>query len=42
VKLEDRRVNVRVRRRMVSVTEPLTCKGRGDQLVPAFDLVSIT
>jgi len=42
VKLEGRRVNVRVRRRMVSVAEPLTCKGRGDQLVPAFDLVSIT
>lgn len=42
VQLRDRRVNVRVRRRMVSVAEPLTCKGRGDQLVPTFDLVSIT
>ena len=42
VNLEDRRVNVRVRRRMVSVVEPLTCKGRGDQLVPMFELVSIS
>ena len=42
VQLRDRRVNVRVRRRMVSVAEPLTCKGHGDQLVPTFDLVSIT
>jgi hypothetical protein len=42
VKLHDRRVNVRVRRGNVSVTEPLTCKGRGDQMVPTFDLVSIT
>ena len=41
VTLDDRRVSVRVRRRMVSVAEPLTCKGRGDQLVPTFDLVSI-
>jgi hypothetical protein len=42
VKLQDRHVNVRVRRRMVPVAEPLTCKGRGDQLVPTFDLVSIS
>jgi hypothetical protein len=42
VKLPDRRANVRVRRRMVAVAEPLTCKGRGDQVVPTFDLVSIT
>ena len=42
VKLPDRSANVRVRRRMVSVAEPLTCKGSGDQLVPTFELVSIT
>lgn len=42
VKLQDRDVHVRVRRRMVSVAEPLTCKGRGNQVVPTFDLVSIT
>jgi len=42
VNLDDRQVSVRVRSRMVSVAEPLTCKGRGNQLVPVFDLVSIT
>jgi hypothetical protein len=38
----DRVVHVRVRRQLVTVTEPLTCKGRPDQLVPRFTLVSIT
>ena len=33
---------VRVARRLVSVTEPLTCAGRPGQLVPEFHLVSIT
>jgi hypothetical protein len=34
-------LDVRIRRHMVSVAEPLTCRGRPDQLVPAFTLVSI-
>jgi hypothetical protein len=42
VRLADRLVNVRVRRRLVSVAEPLTCKGSGDQLVPTFTLESLT
>jgi hypothetical protein len=37
----DRRLHVRVRRRMVSVAEPLTCKGTADQLIPVFTLESI-
>ena len=42
VRLADRLVHVRVRRRLVSVAEPLTCKGKPDQLVPTFTLESIT
>jgi hypothetical protein len=42
VRLADRLVHVRVRRRMVSVAEPLTCKGSPDQLIPTFTLESIT
>jgi hypothetical protein len=41
VQLRDRLVQVRVRRRMVSVPEPLTCKGAAGQLVPTFTLESI-
>jgi hypothetical protein len=41
VRVGEQTVRVRVRRRMVSVTEPLTCHGRADQLVPSFSLVSI-
>lgn len=42
VHLADRVVKVRVRRRLVSVAEPLTCRGNGDQLVPTFTLESLT
>ena len=42
VRLADRQLHVRVRRRLVSVAEPLTCKGKADQLVPTFTLESIT
>jgi hypothetical protein len=42
VRLGDRLLHVRVRRRLVSVVEPLTCKGNGDQLVPTFTLEAIT
>ena len=42
VRLADRLVHVRVRRRLVSVAEPLTCKGDPNQLVPTFTLESIT
>ncbi len=42
VRLADRLLYVRVRRRLVSVAEPITCKGKPDQLVPAFTLESIT
>ena len=42
VRLADRLVHVRVRRRLVSIAEPLTCKGKPDQLVPTFTLESIT
>jgi len=38
----DRAFSVRLRRHMVSVAEPLTCKGAPDQLVPSFTLESIT
>lgn len=41
VDLGDRLVHVRVRRHLTSVAEPLTCKGRPDQLVPVFTLESI-
>jgi len=41
VRAGDRSVRVRVERRMVSVTEPLTCGGRPGQLVPSFTLLSI-
>jgi len=41
-RLADRTVHVRVRRRLVSVAEPLTCKGPPDQLVPVFTLDSIS
>jgi hypothetical protein len=34
-------VHVRVRQHLVSVAEPLTCKGRAGQLVPQFELESI-
>jgi len=39
--VSERTLHVRVRRRMVSTPDPLTCKGSGDQLVPQFELVSI-
>jgi hypothetical protein len=42
VQLHDRLVRVKVQRRLVSVPEPLTCKGTANQLVPAFTLESIT
>jgi hypothetical protein len=42
VLLGARRLHVRVRRRLESVAEPLTCKGKENQLVPTFTLVSIT
>ena len=42
VQAGERLLHVRVRRHMVSVSEPLTCKGRPDQLVPTFELVSIS
>jgi hypothetical protein len=42
VRLGERQLHVRVRRRMVSAVEPLTCKGRADQLIPTFTLESIT
>ena len=41
VRTGERLMHVRVRRRMVSVAEPLTCHGSADQLVPTFTLVSI-
>jgi hypothetical protein len=41
VRVDGRLLVVRVRRRLVSVAEALTCKGRGDQLVPTFTLESI-
>jgi hypothetical protein len=37
-----RSVQVRVRRRRVTVDDPLTCKGSPHQLVPAFSLEAIT
>ena len=40
VRLADRLVNVRVKRRLVSIAEPLTCKGRPNQLVPTTFTVS--
>jgi hypothetical protein len=42
VRIADRRLHVRVRRRLTSVAEPLTCRGKADQLVPTFTLESIT
>jgi hypothetical protein len=42
VRLADRVVHVRVQRRMVTVADPLTCKGTPGQLVPAFTLESIS
>ena len=42
VRLAERLVHVRVKRRLVSVAEPLTCKGKPNQLVPTFTLESIT
>jgi hypothetical protein len=41
VRVGERSVRVRIERRMVSVSEPLTCHGRAGQLVPSFTLVSI-
>jgi hypothetical protein len=41
VRVAERTARVRIRRRMVSIAEPLTCLGRPDQLVPSFSLVSI-
>jgi hypothetical protein len=41
VRVGERAARVRIRRRMVSVAEPLTCHGRPAQLVPSFTLVSI-
>jgi hypothetical protein len=41
VRVDERSARVRIRRRMVSVTDPLTCSGRPGQLVPSFTLVSI-
>ena len=42
VRVDGRALRVRIARRLVSVTEPLTCAGRPGQLVPEFHLVSIT
>jgi hypothetical protein len=42
VQLADGAVDVKVRRRLVTIAEPLTCKGSPNQLVPAYDLESIT
>jgi len=42
VRVEGRTLRVRIGRRLVSVAEPLTCAGRPGQLVPQFDLRSIT
>jgi hypothetical protein len=42
VRIADRLLRVRVRRRLESVAEPLTCKGTANQLVPTFTLESIT
>jgi hypothetical protein len=42
VRIADRVLRVRVRRRLESVAEPLTCKGKANQLVPTFTLESIT
>ncbi len=42
VRLADRQLHVRVRRRLTSVAQPLTCRGKADQLVPSFTLKSIT
>ena len=36
VRVDGRTLRVRIARRMVSVTEPLTCSGRPGQLVPEF------
>ena len=42
VRLADgRRLRIAVRRAMVSVAEPLTCKGTAPQLVPRFTLASM-
>ena len=41
VRVGERSARVRIRRRMMSITEPLTCSGRPGQLVPSFTLVSI-
>jgi hypothetical protein len=41
VRLGKRLVHVRVRRRLVTATEPLTCKGTANQLIPTFTLESI-
>jgi hypothetical protein len=38
----ERPLRVRIRRHMTTVSDPLTCKGRPNQLVPAFELVSIS
>ncbi|HEX4983616.1 MAG TPA: sucrase ferredoxin [Ilumatobacteraceae bacterium] len=42
VRTADRLLHVRVRRRLESVAEPLTCRGKADQVVPTFTLESIT
>ena len=42
VTLADRVAQVRVRRHLVSVADPLTCKGPAPQFVPTFTLESIT
>ena len=42
VRLTDRAVDVRIRRHFITVAEPLTCKGTPDQLVPVFELDSIS
>jgi len=42
VRNADRLMHVRVRRRLTTVADPLTCKGTADQLVPTFTLESIT
>ena len=41
VQVGERNARVRIQRRMVSVSEPLTCHGRPEQLVPSFTLLSI-
>lgn len=42
VRIDDGVVEVRIRRHFESVSEPLTCTGTPDQLVPVYELESIS